>query len=291
MRTQTAQRYPSLAHSHILRATSRFHHWQGIGPLSIKTFEGGTAYYRANGGMFSVGPGSYLILNHDEHYEIMIESDTPVSSFCVFFSPGAAEEVRRSLTASMSSLLDMPDPADSAGDAVDFLVRTYAADRWITPLISRLKASGPELHGDPLWLEERTHEIAAALLLVHRGVIAEAERLPAAKWSTRAELYRRVRLAHEYVRTCYKEPLTLGDIARAACLSPNHLLRSYKRVYGTSPSSHAAELRLLEAERLLLAGRSVTDACLLVGFSSVGSFSTLFKRRFGRSPSAFSQKR
>jgi AraC-like DNA-binding protein len=280
-----------LAHSHVLRAASRFHYWQGIGPLSIKTFEGGTAYYRTNGGTFAVGPGSYLILNHDEWYEITIESGTPVSSFCVFFSPGAAEEARRSLTASMNALLDTPDPASAAGDAADFLVRTHAADAWIMPLMRRLRASGPELLGDPLWLEEQTQELVAAMLHVHRDVMAEAARLPAAKWSTRAELYRRVRLAHEYVRASYREPLTLGDIARAACLSPNHLLRSYKLLYGASPSRHVAELRLLEAERLLRAGVSVTEACFLVGFSSVGSFSALFKRRFGRSPSAAAQKK
>lgn len=291
MSSQDARRYPNLAHSHILRATSRFHYWQGIGPLSIKSFEGGTAYYRTNGGTFAVGPGSYLILNHDEHYEIAIESDTPVSSFCVFFSPGAAAEARRSLTASMSALLDMPDPAEAAADAADFLVRTHAADAWITPLMRRLRASGPELLGDPLWLEERTHELVATMLHVHRGVMAEAARLPAAKWSTRTELYRRVRLAHEYVRACYREPLTLGEIGRTAGLSPNHLLRSYKRVFGTSPSRHAAELRLLEAERLLHAGISVTDTCFRVGFASVGSFSALFKRRFGRPPSAAAQKR
>jgi AraC-like DNA-binding protein len=124
------------------------------------------------------------------------------------------------------------------------------------------------------------------MLLVHRGVLAEAARLPAVRGSTRAELYRRVRLAHEYIRACFAEPLTLADIGRAAAMSPNHLLRSYRHVFGTTPGKHVAELRLTEAARLLASGCSVTETCLRVGFESVGSFSTLYKRRFGRSPSA-----
>jgi AraC family transcriptional regulator len=180
----------------------------------------------------------------------------------------------------------MPDAAAAAGQTTDFLVRTHPADSRISPLMRRLRASGPELLGDVLWLEERTHELVAAMLLVHHDVLAEAARLPAAKWSTRIELYRRVRLAHEFLRAYYREPLTLGEIGRVAALSPNHLLRSYQQVFGTSPSRHVAELRLLEAERLLAAGCSVTDTCFQVGFASVGSFSSLFKRRFGRSPSA-----
>jgi hypothetical protein len=141
-------RYPWLPHSHILRATSRFHHWQGVGPLSIKSFKNGRAYYRTEGGgMFAVDPGSYLILNHAQHYEITIESETPVSSFCVFFAPVAADAALRSLTEQAAALLNDPlTPARGgahggdygAGCGAEFLVRAHASDAAVSPLLERL---------------------------------------------------------------------------------------------------------------------------------------------------------
>ncbi|WP_258959249.1 helix-turn-helix domain-containing protein [Paenibacillus tyrfis] len=90
----------------------------------------------------------------------------------------------------------------------------------------------------------------------------------------------------------YAEPITLEEIAGADCLSPNHFLRSYKQLFGHSPHHYLTELRLQEAQRLLLrTDTSITDICLNVGFYSPSSFSGLFAKRFGASPSRFRQKK
>src|SRR2546423_1072279 len=72
--------------------------WEGIGPLSIKSFYNGQAFYNTGRGYHAVNDLSYLILNHAQPYSITIESDTLLESFCIFFAPGFVEEVHRSLT-------------------------------------------------------------------------------------------------------------------------------------------------------------------------------------------------
>src|SRR5262245_30891739 len=71
--------------SFIISETARRHHWSGAGSLSIKSFRGGEALYDVGRGRYRVGSNSYLILNQNQSYEITIDSEKAVESFCVFF--------------------------------------------------------------------------------------------------------------------------------------------------------------------------------------------------------------
>ena len=90
------------------------------------------------------------------------------------------------------------------------------------------------------------------------------------------------------MRYVYGRPISLPDVAAHANLSPYHFLRIYKRAYGETPHEFLTRLRLVRA-KTLLARRShnVTEACFEVGFSSLGSFSSLFAGRVGLSSSEY----
>jgi AraC-like DNA-binding protein len=80
----------------------------------------------------------------------------------------------------------------------------------------------------------------------------------------------------------------IREAAAVARLSPFQFIRRFKAVFGETPHQLRIAMRLDRARRLLaLTNRPVTDVCLDVGFSSLGSFSALFSRRVGRSPSAY----
>lgn len=81
--------------------------------------------------------------------------------------------------------------------------------------------------------------------------------------------------------------VSIGDAAREACLSPFHFIRRFEAVFGETPHQFRTRERLVVAQRLLARGHSVTDVCLDVGFSSLGSFSSLFTRRIGVSPARY----
>ena len=271
------------AESFVLPERARAYHWAGAGPLSIKSFYQGRALYRLAGGHAAVDDGAYLLLNQGQPYSLTIEAETPVESFCVFFAPGLAEGVYRSLTLRPEALLD--DPA-AASAPVGFYDRTYPHDQTLTPALHALRTALPAHRGDRAWLTERLHHLAERLLAVHQGVRAEVAALPAVRAATREELYRRLHRARDYATAYLAQPLTLDDLARAAALSPNHLLRTFRQAFGQSPHQYLTGLRLARAHDMLTGtDRPVTEVCLAVGFESLGSFSTLFRRRYGLAPS------
>ena len=105
-----------------------------------------------------------------------------------------------------------------------------------------------------------------------------------------ATSYRRLVIARELLRARYSEPLLLRELAAAAGLSEFHFLRAYRAAFGETPHQHFTRLRLDHAKRALARGVAVTDACFDVGYSSVGSFSTLFTRTTGLSPRAWQRE-
>lgn len=89
----------------------------------------------------------------------------------------------------------------------------------------------------------------------------------------------------------YDQPLDVGALAREALMSPGHFSRSFRAAYGESPYSHLMTRRIERAAALLRRGdRDVTDVCIAVGCTSLGSFSSSFHRIMGLSPSAYRQQ-
>ena len=97
--------------------------------------------------------------------------------------------------------------------------------------------------------------------------------------------------ARDLLRDVHDRTVTIDEAAREAAMSPFHFIRQFHAMFGETP--HQARIRSrLDRARLLLAGgnQSVTDICMEVGFSSHGSFSTLFARRVGISPSEYRRR-
>jgi AraC-like DNA-binding protein len=93
--------------------------------------------------------------------------------------------------------------------------------------------------------------------------------------------------ARDLLREEHDRPLTIDDVAREAAMSPYYLIRQFSGLFGDTPHQVRIQARLERARHLLARDWSVTDVCMEVGFSSLGSFSTLFARRVGMAPSAY----
>lgn len=87
------------------------------------------------------------------------------------------------------------------------------------------------------------------------------------------------------------DPPSIEAVAREVAISPFHFIRIFDAVFGATPHQFRMRSRLDRAKQLLAAGdRSVTEVCMEVGFSSLGSFSLLFTRRVGATPSAYRRR-
>lgn len=97
-----------------------------------------------------------------------------------------------------------------------------------------------------------------------------------------------MRQARDLIDRSYAEPLDLDELARAAGYSRYHFARSFREVYGETPGRYLARRRIERAKELLRAANlTVTEVCYLVGFTSLGSFSTRFKELAGVPPSTY----
>ena len=86
----------------------------------------------------------------------------------------------------------------------------------------------------------------------------------------------------------YARPLDIRAIARAAFMSPAHFSRKFKTAYGETPHSYLMTRRIERAKALLRRGNlSVTEVCMMVGCTSLGSFSARFAQVVGETPTAY----
>ncbi|HEY3877562.1 MAG TPA: helix-turn-helix transcriptional regulator [Trebonia sp.] len=86
----------------------------------------------------------------------------------------------------------------------------------------------------------------------------------------------------------YASPLDVAEIARAALMSPAHFSRQFRAAFGETPYGYLMTRRIERAQALLRVGDlSVTEVCLAVGCTSLGSFSARFTQLTGETPTAY----
>ena len=97
-----------------------------------------------------------------------------------------------------------------------------------------------------------------------------------------------LRRARDLMDREYARPLDVSALARAALMSPAHFSRQFRAAYGETPHAYLMTRRIERAKALLRLGElSVTDVCVAVGFSSLGSFSARFAELTGEPPTAY----
>lgn len=93
-----------------------------------------------------------------------------------------------------------------------------------------------------------------------------------------------------YIETNYDVDLNLDLLSHIQFVSKYHLLRLFKKYYGLTPRQYLMNKRIEKSKENLINGMTITETCFAVGFESLGSFSTLFKTKTGKSPSEFQKE-
>lgn len=99
---------------------------------------------------------------------------------------------------------------------------------------------------------------------------------------------RRLRRARSRMDRAYAEPLDVPSLAAGAFMSPAHFSRRFRAAYGETPYAYLMTRRIERAQALFRStGLSVTEVCLAVGATSLGSFSSRFTELVGMTPSQY----
>jgi AraC-like DNA-binding protein len=102
------------------------------------------------------------------------------------------------------------------------------------------------------------------------------------------ELLAQLRRARDHIDRHFSQPLDLRELAAVARLSKFHFARSFAAAYGLTPIRYLTRRRVERAQDLLRAANvTVTEVCMLVGFTSLGAFSRRFAQLTGESPVAY----
>jgi transcriptional regulator GlxA family with amidase domain len=99
-----------------------------------------------------------------------------------------------------------------------------------------------------------------------------------------------LRRARDLMDREYAEPLNVPAMARTALMSPAHFSRKFRAAYGETPYSYLMTRRVERAKALLRQGLSVSETCVAVGGTSLGSFSSRFSEIVGETPSQYRAK-
>jgi AraC-like DNA-binding protein len=103
-------------------------------------------------------------------------------------------------------------------------------------------------------------------------------------------LYRRIVQSKLFIDSHFAEAIDLANIADKAFFSKFHFIRLFKKIYGKSPYQYLAFVRLEKAKELLVKGMPVSEVVESIGFESVSSFTGLFKRTNGLTPSDYQRQ-
>lgn len=98
----------------------------------------------------------------------------------------------------------------------------------------------------------------------------------------------RIVRAKRFIDQAYEQPINLNRLSQEAYLSKYHFLRVFKKTYRITPHQYLLRRRIDQAKDSLRENKlNVSEICYLTGFESPGSFSSLFKREVGMSPSQY----
>lgn len=227
--------------------------------LSIKMARGGAERYLLPQRELRVDDDNLLILNQGRRYGSRLEpGPRPAESFAVFFRPGLLARVRAARQQTPAALLDRP-----LAEAPE----VFAFNEHLRPQGTRLARQLAQLRTEVLagersedWLEQHLLLLAGAMLDDEADAEQSFSRLAAARASTRRELARRLQRAADMIETRYDEPLTLDDLAAAACLSRYHFVRFFAQLHGLPPYAALCAKRARVARRWLAAGEHDREA-------------------------------
>ncbi|BBN83268.1 transcriptional regulator [Pseudoalteromonas sp. A25] len=102
---------------------------------------------------------------------------------------------------------------------------------------------------------------------------------------------KRLNTSRDFIADNYHVPLSLSDIAKCSYMSPYHFLRVFKDTYGETPTEFLIRLRVEQAKNMLITENfTVSEVCEKVGYTSLGSFSSLFLKQVGMAPTLYRRK-
>lgn len=245
--------------------------------LSIKLPLNGIENYKVDGKQYCLKPGNFLLVNKGQEISCTIDSSKIVESTCIYFDPKLYSEVLADIQS--KNPLEEKDYNNEIVLSEKYHMEDCDLSRTLSG-ISSLKDFSKIRDEDFISITEQLamHQLQQKQIL---------NSLNALNYITRQELLKRLRIAKSFIYDNYQKEINLEDIAEVACLSKYHLLRSFKDAFRVTPYQALLERRIVVAKEQLITNSTVNEVALNCGFSDRRSFSRVFKKIEGHTPSNY----
>jgi AraC-like DNA-binding protein len=229
----------------------------------------------------SIHSDSFIILNKGTQFTSNSDSRLPVSVFSIEFDDDFLTAFNNTFVkGNKSSLFDTGNSAYHLRETI------YPFKGDIKLNICSLKNHLDNGSTDDTLINDYLYKCLFNCYRVYYEEIFQKEKkLNFLHFSTRIEILRRLNLAREYLYANYNKNVNLENLANYACLSVNHLLRTFKLAYNQSPHQFLIQLRLQRAQLLLSKTEyPVYEIVNMVGFKCTSSFIRLFRTKYKTTP-------
>ncbi|HEY0899606.1 MAG TPA: AraC family transcriptional regulator [Sphingobacteriaceae bacterium] len=234
-------------------------------------------------------PGNFLVLPQGARYSRLAQSDEPVTSLSLSFSPGFIREFCNKQDAEESIIIGLFGHHDP--NQMPVWMFPFRNDFRYTVLnLKRNLEQG--LLDDSLLNQYLFHCLLNYYRIFRKEVLEKTGSLSFSNPVTRNDIMKRLVLAKDFIQSNYDRKIGLKDVAREACLSVNHLLRTFQQVYHKSPHQYLLQVRFERARYLLLnTESSVKEIAGRVGFDCPSSFIRHFRSTFSETPAHYRKNR
>lgn len=258
-------------------------HW---GCLSIKCAFNGEEFYRTQNRVYAVIENNFLVLNEGQYYSSYIFSKNPVESFTLNFTSRFVKDVMGCYLRSDEKNMD--DPFCGSIETIEFIEKLYPKDALVTPVISTIRELAKNFSLNKEIINELFYLLFEKLLMLHKEVGKEINKVTACKSSTRKELYKRLHYAKDFIDSCYASEITLHQLSLITLMNTAYFLRQFKKYFNTTPYQYLMKKRMQVAGEMMRdISLTVSDVCSAVGYEDVSSFAKLFKKSYGFSPEVY----
>lgn len=229
---------------------------------------------------FSIFPDCLAIIPPGSAYECLIEADVPVQTLSIILDANYIDEFLRQ----HYFFRGRPQYGELVVDLPSASIIPMNSDmrQNFRHLLNRIL----EVKVQEALLSEYISQFLLDYIKGYRKRFRfERKRLSFVRATTKTDISKRLLLAKEYISNNYNQKFHLDDLANSSHLSENHLLRTFKEMFGITPYQYLALIRLSRAKNYLeQSNYTINEIVILVGFESVSTFIKLFKFTFTLTP-------
>jgi len=256
--------------------------------FSIRMVIDGYEQYKLGNKRLSVLPGNFLVINEGTVFGREIYSEIPVNTISILYDSQFLNSFHHSVTAGQSLLLDEPFfvPENSPPVFLETLYPLKGDMRY--NLLHLQEIINSDTSDDMLINQYLLHSLINFYRIYNKEILTKSNELKALSYKTRAELFKRLNVAKDYIISNYNQALTLTEICQHACLSQTHFCRTFKQTFHCSPYQYLIQVRLGQARHMLKNTQyEVNEIVSMIGIDNVSSFIRFFKGRYGTTPGGY----